>query len=336
MVISIDSNADMPKCLNTEAKQVKKAKQLAQLHSGVPAKKAQGPRVQGCFSRTMLVTLKDGKEVVIQFRPEPMNIVPFKIARQALGPIVPDIELVKDEELENWGIWTYWMNRLPGKTWFEGIRGADPHARVTINKSLGAIFARGCIERSSADVIESTLRPHLETLVSTPKSEAQPFREVASDFLGMLDQLKRLPLFISHFDLNEVNILIDENYQVSGIVDWELSSPLPFGMGLSRIHTLAGEFFERKFHMPDDFEEAERGLWEEIFNGVSANVRKVLDANLEAIQISVLLGTLLGTFEVDDGKIGPCNPVAVEALPLFLSYRIPMLRGSDPPYSKHV
>jgi hypothetical protein len=105
-------------------------------------------------------------------------------------------------------------------------------------------------------------------------------------------------------------------------------------MGLSRIHTLAGEFSERKFYTPDEFEESERGFWEEMFEGVPADVRKVLNANLEAVQMSVLLGTLLGTFELDNGKLGLCNPVMVVALPKFLSYRIPFLRGSDPPYAK--
>ncbi|MCJ1232322.1 hypothetical protein MMC14_000272 [Varicellaria rhodocarpa] len=160
------------------------------------------------------------------------------------------------------------MNRIPGKIWSDGIRGGSPKVIVTINNSLGRILSRGYIEGNSANVVDRTLRPHLEMLVSTQKSEVQPFREVAKEFLGKLDQLKRLPLFISHFDLNQVNILIDQNYQVSGIVDWELSSLLPFGMGLSRIHTLAGEFSEGEFHMPDEFEESERGFWEEIFKGV--------------------------------------------------------------------
>ncbi|KAG9234571.1 hypothetical protein BJ875DRAFT_8329 [Amylocarpus encephaloides] len=333
MLIFVNTNADMPACLNTEQKQAKKAMQLAELHSGIPAKRAQGPRTQGFFSRTMLVTLQDSKEEVIQFRPEPLDVGPFKIARQALGQVVPDIELLNDEELEREHIWTYWMNRIPGKTWSDGRRGGGSKALVTINKSLGRILSRGYVEGNSANVVDSILRPHLEMLLSTQKSEVQPFREVAQEFLGKLDQLKRLPLFISHFDLNQVNILIDESYQVSGIVDWELSSLLPFGMGLRRIHTLAGEFLERKFHMPGEFEESERGFWEEIFNGVPVDVRRVLDANLEAVQTSVLLGTLLGAFELDDGKF-LCNPVMVSALPKFLSYRIPFLRGSDPPYAR--
>ncbi|CUS08874.1 unnamed protein product, partial [Tuber aestivum] len=294
MAITITSNADLPTCLNTESKQVKKAKQLAHSHSGIPAKKARGPRIQGFFSRTMIVTLRSDEEVIIQFRPEPMDMEPFKIAREAFGPVVPDIELLKDEDLERDGIWPYWMTRIPGQT--------------------------------------CKIRPHLELLLSSSDDQIHPFKEVARDLLGKLDQLKRLPLFISHFDLNEMNIMVDENCEVSGIIDWGFSFPLPFGMGFGRIHTLAGEFSEKRFHMPDEFEESERGFWQEVFDGVPADIRKVLDANLDVVQMAVILGTMLDTFESEEGKLGPYNPVSVEALPKFLSYRIPFLRNSDPPY----
>ena len=334
MVITVTSDTDLPKCLNTQSKQVKKAKQLAHLHSGLLAKKARGPRIQGFFSRTMIVTLQNGEEVIIQFRPEPMDMEPFKTAREALGPVVPDIELLKDENLERDGIWAYWMTRIPGQTWFEGTRGKGPNVVTTINKSLGRILSKGYVKGSSDEVVDSKLRPHLELLLSSDDDKIRPFQDLAADLLGKLDQLKELPLFISHFDLNEMNVMVDENCEVSGIIDWEFSSPLPFGMGFSRIHTLAGEFSERKFHMPDNFNESERGFWEEIFNGVPADMRKILDANLDVIQTAVMLGTLLGTFELEGSGIGPYNAVSVEALPKFLSYRIPFIRGLDPPYSK--
>ncbi|KAL9117827.1 MAG: hypothetical protein Q9187_005631 [Circinaria calcarea] len=282
----------------------------------------------------MIVTLQNGEDIVIQFRPEPMNIEPFKIAREALGPVVPDIELLEDEELERDGIWAYWMTRIPGQTWFEGTRGKGPEVVVTINKSLGRILSKGYVKGSSDGVVDNKLRPHLELLLSSSDDKIHPFKDVARDLLGKLDQLKILPLFISHFDLNEMNIMVDENCEVSGIIDWEFSSPLPFGMGFSRIHTLAGEFSERKFHVRDEFNESERGFWQEVFNGVPAELRKILDANLDVVQTAVMLGTLLGTFELEEGKIGPYNAVSVEALPKFLSYRIPVIRGLDPPYSK--
>ena len=105
MLVQINSDADLPGSLNTASKQAKKAKQLARLHSGIPAKWAQGPHMQGFFSRTMIVTLQNGHRIVIQFRPQPLDMESFKIARRAFGPVVPEIELLQDQNLESEGIW---------------------------------------------------------------------------------------------------------------------------------------------------------------------------------------------------------------------------------------
>jgi hypothetical protein len=215
----------------------------------------------------MIVTLQNGHEIVVQFRPEPMDLQPFKTARQVLGDAVPDIERLQDEELQGDGIWVYVMTRIPGKTWFEGMTGKGPKPVVNINKTLGKILSKGYVKASSNEVVDDEIRPHLELLLSSESENIVPFKDVARDLLGKLDELKTLPLFIAHFDLNEMNILVNENLEVSGIIDWELSSPLPFGMGFGRIHTLAGEFSEGKFHMPDEFEESERGFWHEIMEG---------------------------------------------------------------------
>ncbi|WEW54614.1 hypothetical protein PRK78_000034 [Emydomyces testavorans] len=328
MVITITCDADMPKCLNTPTKQAKKAKLLAELHSGIPAKKASGPGIQGFFSRTMIVTLKNKEELVIQFRPEPLDIEPFKVARESLGAVVPTIELLEDDELKSEGIWTYCMNRLPGEPW---LRAGGK--RLPIVRSLARILSKGWVKDGGGDVVENKLRPHLELLLSSPPETATPYKDVARDLLGKLEQLKRLPLFISHYDLNEVNILVRDG-EVSGLVDWEFSSPLPFGVGFGRIHTLAGEFSQGEFYMPDDFVETETAFWQEVFDGVPAEVKVVLDANVDAIQTAVTLGKLLEVFELMDGEIGSGGAASLKALPKFLSYRIPAIRGSDPPYAK--
>ena len=104
MTITINSDADMPNCLNTPSKQATKARQLAYLHSSIPAKEAHGPRPQGFFSRTMIVTLQNGEDVVIQFRPEPLDLESIQVARRALGAIVPNIKVIEDEEMEREGI----------------------------------------------------------------------------------------------------------------------------------------------------------------------------------------------------------------------------------------
>ncbi|KAF1828993.1 hypothetical protein BDW02DRAFT_574389 [Decorospora gaudefroyi] len=333
MTIEITSDADLPKCLNTPSKQTTKARQLAHLHLGIPSKQARGPRPQGFFSRTVIVTLQDGKDIVIQFRPEPLDLEPFQVARRVLGAAVPDVKVIQDEELECEGIWVYWMTCISGKTWLDGARGKVSQTRVTTLRSLGRILSKGHVDDSSGLVVDRKLHPHLERLLASEDPQIRRFHVVARDLIGKLDQLKNLPLFVAHFDLNDVNIMVDDNCEVSGIVDWELSTPLPFGMGFCRIHTLAGEFSEKKFHMPPEFEDAERGFWQEIWDGIPENVRS--HANPEAVQIAVTLGTLLDAFQLEEGKIGPYNPVVVDALPKFLTYRIPLIRGSgSPPYSE--
>ncbi|KAF1828767.1 hypothetical protein BDW02DRAFT_574593 [Decorospora gaudefroyi] len=335
MTIAFTSDADLPECLNTSSKQTTKARQLVHLHSGIPAEKARGPRPQGFFSRTVIVTLQNGVDIVIQFRPEPLDLGSFLVARRVLGVAVPEIKVIQDEELESQGIWVYWMTCIPGKTWLDGARGRFSQTRVTTVRSLGRILSKGYVDGSSGLVIDRKLHPHLELLLASEDPQIRQFHVAARDLIGKLGQLKNLPLFVAHFDLNEVNIMVDDNCEVSGIVDWELSTPLPFGMGFSRIHTLAGEFSEKKFYMPPEFEDAERGFWQEIWDGIPENVRS--HANPEAVQIAVTLGTLLNAFQLEDGKLtdGPHNPAVVDALPKFLTYRIPLIRGSgSPPYSE--
>ena len=281
----------------------------------------------------MIVTLQNDSRMVIQFRLQPLDMTPFQIARRVFGSAVPEIQLLQDHDLEREGIWAYYMTYVPGKTWSEGARGKNPQALITINRSLGRILSKGRVEGSSDLVVDQKIRPHLALLLSSEDNQIRRFHHTTSDLFGKLERLKMLPLYVSHFDLNDVNILVDDDCEVTGLVDWELSHPLPFGMGFGRIHTLAGEFSEQKFYMPSEFEEAEGGFWQEVRQGIPADVRKLLDDNPDIVQIAVTIGTLLDVFQVMDGKID-YSPVAIEALPKLLTYRIPFIRGSDPPYSE--
>ncbi len=334
MLIEITSDDDMPECLNTSSKQAEKARDLALLYSPIPARWVEGPQLQGFFSRTMIVTLQNDHKIVIQFRHQPLETEPFITARKEFGPIVPEINLLEDQSLEFEGIWVYCMTYVPGKTWLEGATGKDPKTLVTFNRSLGRILSKGCVDGSSEEVVNTKLRPHLALLLSSEDNHIRQFRSVTSNLLGKLDGLKTLPLFVSHFDLNSVNIMVEDNCEVTGLIDWELSTPLPLGMGFSRIHTLAGEFSEGKFYMPPEFEDAERGFWQEVRDGVSRDVRKLFDTHADAVQIAVTLGTLLDAFQLEGEAIGPYNHVVIEALPKLLTYRVPFVRGSDPPYSE--
>lgn len=329
----VTSDKDLPKLLDTPTKQVKWIKKLVLEHLGSAAKRFDKPPMQGMFSRTMFVTLADAREVVIQFRTEQLDVDAFKIAKAALGPFVPDARALESKELEEEGAWAYSFPRLSGKMWHQGVTGRGAEGRIAVNKSLGRVFSKGCLKDDSSEAVKKTIRPHLDAILASPLQEVQPFRGTLQSFADKLDELAQLPLWVAHYDLNDVNVLIDENCEVTALIDWELSSPLPFGVGLGRIHTLAGEYTGGEFWMPDEFEVAERGFWKELFDGMPTNVRDTLEKRIGLVQDAVILGTLLDCFFLDTGKVG-CSQIVLKALPKFLTYEIPQVRGQKKPYQE--
>ncbi|KAJ5715830.1 uncharacterized protein N7483_013011 [Penicillium malachiteum] len=282
---SINSDKDLPKILDTPSKQVKWVKKLILKHLGSAVKRVDRPPIQGMFTRTLMLVLADGREVVQQFRSEPLDVYAFQLAQKTLGSVVPDVTALPDEDLLREGIWAYSFNRLPGKLWVHGIAGKGAEGRVAINKSLSR----------------------------------------------NLERLEELPLWITHYDDNKVNVLIDEEFNITGLIDWDLSTPLPFGVNFGRIHTYAGEYTGGEFWVPDEFEEAEKCFWNELFRGMQAGTRTKLEGQMDLIQDAVILGTLLDCLSFVDGEV-IVGEFSIKALHKLLTYRIPFVRGDDPPY----
>lgn len=83
--------------------------------------------------------------------------------------------------------------------------------------------------------------------------------------------------------------------------------------------------------MPDEFEDAERGFWHELFDGMSTGFHQNLKDEMNLVQYAVILGTLLDCLAFENWKI-IVSKVAKRALPKLLTYRIPFIRGKSPPY----
>ncbi|KAI1453991.1 hypothetical protein F4805DRAFT_441193 [Annulohypoxylon moriforme] len=329
----VESDKDLPKSLDTPTKQVKWAKKLVTKYLGSAGKRVDRPPMQGFFSRTFFVTLEDTRTVVVQFRTEPLDIDAFKVAKDALGSFVPDATALDDEELKSDGAWAYSLTLMPGKMWHQGVAGRGAEGRIAVNKSLGRVFSKGCLANNSIEAVRNSVQPHLNAILASPLEEILPYKATLEGFVNNLDELAKLPLWVAHYDLNDVNVLIDENCEVTALIDWELSTPLPFGVGFGRIHTIAGEYTGGEFWMPDEFEVAERGFWKEMFDGMPENVRNMLETHINLVQDAVILGTLLDCFflEGGNGKVD-FSRIALKALPKFLTYRIPFIRGDEPLY----
>ena len=210
--------------------------------------------------------------------------------------------------------------------WVHGVAGKGAEGRIAVNKSLGRVFSGGVLADTSAEAVSAKVRPHLQAILASPLEQVTPYRPLLQGFLDKLDKLGKLPLWVTHYDLNDVNVLIDESCDITGVVDWELSAPKPFGVGFGRIHTLAGEFTSGEFWMPDEFETVERAFWKELFDGMPKKTRALLEKNISLVQDAVILGTLLDVFFWEEGNVG-CGEITIKALPKFITYRIPLLRG---------
>ncbi|KAI0563681.1 hypothetical protein FGB62_36g121 [Gracilaria domingensis] len=326
---TVESDADLPECLNTETKQKRQAKRIAEICANGNDRAVQVTRVliQGFFSRTLIVTMASGRKRVIQFRVEPINLEDFYSARRLLGDVVPDIESITDATMNEVEIHPYAMSLVPGMTWIEAPNARRDHVKILY--SLGKALSGGLVATDSTTVVEQVIVPKLKALQDSTDVRIEPFKTNITALIKSAGTLKSLPLFISHPDLNQVNILVGESGEVSGIVDWEGSSQLPFGMGFCRIHELAGMYINGNFHMPQDFAAAETSFWEAVFNGVPDHIHESLRCNMGAVQTCVKIGNVLENLDSEHGF----NKAAIKALPMFLTYRLPALRGKhEPPY----
>ncbi|KAM5430486.1 hypothetical protein McanMca71_007198 [Microsporum canis] len=326
------SDSDFPKDLNSAEKQIKRAKELATRHVGIPTETAKLTEIQGCFSRTVEVSLKDGRDIIIQFRIEPLDTEPFTRARSLLGEKVPIIEPIDDPNLVEAGIWPFYMTRIPGKTWLEYENEWGDTQRIKCAKSLGSLFARCFSPGNSSDVVNDVIIPNLRKLRALERDDVKSFLPFIDRLIEDAPALKTLPLFLGHLDLNEMNILVGESGEITGVVDWELSPhPQPFGIACYCIQFLAGEIVDKVFRERPAFEAMDRGFWEGLIENTPKSIRAVLNSNLQAVQTSVMIGTLFKVMSIEGDQVF-ISEVTLKALPKLIRYQIPALRGSSKAY----
>lgn len=167
---------DLPVVLNTPIKQVRWAKKLVAEHLGSPVKFVDKPPMQGLLSRTLFLTLKDGRQLAQQFRTEELDVDAYNVAKGALGPVVPDATALKSDELEREEVWAYAMPCLPGQLWLHGVAGKGAEGRIAINKSLGRVLSKGLLANDSTKAVETKVRPHLEAILASLVEQIHPWR----------------------------------------------------------------------------------------------------------------------------------------------------------------
>lgn len=267
---------------------------------------------------------------MIQFRIQPLDLECFTKARLLFGEVVPQVSQLHDEELNRLGLTIYAMTYMPGQCWMH-VPSSEVEKRVKTAQSLGTILGRGLVEDQSTDVVDTFVLPCLKRFRDSINASTKVLQPHVDRLIASSNRLKKLPLYFSHHDLNEMNVLVEEDGMVSGLVDWECAKALPFGMGLHRVlDTIVANNSQGEIEIPPSSKEAEAAFWDSVLSDAPA----IVLGNLEDVQTALHAGSLIFAFtEKHLEDPGPHSAF----LAALLTYRLPQLRGDAGPFEpEHV
>lgn len=103
-------------------------------------------------------------------------------------------------------------------------------------------------------------------------------------FMPTLNQVRKdllrifaLPFVITHGDLNESNILVDDDGHITAVIDWAESRILPFGISLWGLENVLGYMDGTGWHYHDNAKELRDEFWrvfEINVGGIQEEVKK--------------------------------------------------------------
>ncbi|EJD00083.1 uncharacterized protein FOMMEDRAFT_136201 [Fomitiporia mediterranea MF3/22] len=217
------------------------------------------------FSMTTCVTLEDGSEAIVQFKDDEIDTTKVALARGLLGEIVPSTFAVRNSKAH----FAYISKLVKGKIWPECECTIEQNCHVA--SQLGKVLPR-CIVNTSSDSVV--------------------------DFFVLLltecSQLKVLPLALCHIDLNAQNILLDENYNISSLIGWELADLMPLGSNAWCIRYLSVDTIRGKDYISDKSQLMAEAFWKSFIAGMLEGLRAHRDAIVIAMQISYIFSVFFG------------------------------------------
>lgn len=187
---------------------------------------------QGCNSFTLLC---DSRSQIVQFRLRPFNTAILELAHQIHGDKVPRIVYHSGFPLP-----VYSSNVISGKVHIlqpfpKDIFPLERQKRTVID--LGQFIAKTTFFPQSKSSVKSDSwtaksREVLERLHrnSSLQAIAPEIANIISNLQDRINLLDRLPAVLVHHDLSEVNILVDEAGNVTGVIDFDAAGIEAFGM----------------------------------------------------------------------------------------------------------
>ncbi|KAL8354431.1 hypothetical protein RB601_004025 [Gaeumannomyces tritici] len=221
--------------------------------------------MQGAWSYT--VTAGPDQARIVQFRPSnaTLNMSRLELARQAHPRCVP-------------------------KCTYHGQTGRQlPLDIYVMDKAAGEcyLYSRNISPEGTEDKARFDARQH-----RTVRDLARFFADSWSAPQKVRDSFTRLfslPWVITHVDLNETNILVDDTGAITAIIDWADAEMLPFGMSLWGLENILGYMDGTGWHYHGNAQE----LRDEFWRVFKASVGGVGEEAMAAIRIARMVGLFM-------------------------------------------
>ena len=281
----------------TEASCIKFGKLILKTDDLVPADN------QGCNSYTLL---SRSKLQVVQFRLRPFDIEILKLAYEIHGSKVP-----RTVYHSNFPLPVYTSSIISGKV---HILQPFPRAAFPLERQkrtvvdLGRFVARATFfpqpkslykndswTAKSKEVVERLCRN------SSLREAAPEIADIALRLKEKIHLLDGLPAVLVHHDFSEVNVLVDEAGNVTGVIDFDASGIEAFGMCIRGIYEcFLGSMEQGKWSFYNEKADGYSGqtvrdvlevaFWDSLWSSISPEFQR---ENLEAaVKVSLCMGAI--------------------------------------------
>jgi Phosphotransferase enzyme family len=305
--------------LKNKAAVLKEAKAIAAYHLGQEVKSARECALQGMFSLTVIVRMKNHEEYVVQLRSEIVHEENSRQAHEILGDIVPipTRVIVEGSPVP----YAYIMPFIPGSTWVRVNWTSEALAinHVKVAGQIGEMIGKCCMPASdmSNHTIDTVIVPRLKSYLDWDEPAVMPYKDLLQSLLDRVDELRKLPSCWTHYDINMMNVIVSEDGVIRGILDWEESYWMPLGVNTCRIVELAANNNGGKLSKKSYSDDMEEVFWKALFQTAPPEARGLLDE----IQLAMDIGFVMDTFF--EAKFPP-HPSHVGVLDdALIAYRVP-------------
>ncbi|KAJ8131944.1 hypothetical protein O1611_g1676 [Lasiodiplodia mahajangana] len=199
--------------------------------------------IQGCFSYTVAGS---SAERIVQFRRETaaLDMELIRLSRIIYGPFVAECT-------------------------YHGTIDAESKTVATVT-DFGRFFAASwkhpqTLDSSKLLHLRKEYQKRVDLLVEGLPPRFAPQLKIVQQQLSSLFT-SQYPLILSHQDLCEMNILTDSKTgHVTGVIDWESSQILPFGISLWGLENCLGWMDSRGWHYYPNRDALVRTFWESFY-----------------------------------------------------------------------